>query len=184
MLMREWNNKFLHLSCGKITSFKGTNKVKYTTPLPWIGLSGNDSKLYTKFYFCEGKNYVINRYLKGTCNLGLLFTSIGALDVFINCLHKWWLHHGTWWRMFSDKFGFVFEQCCIGIKDPTAICHRLNSISNHSPHRPLNWQRFLILYANIFMYGSLFVFFDAFMSNNYIQNYTHGNFILSSLLEI
>jgi hypothetical protein len=27
---------------------------KYTTPSPWIGLNGRDSKMYTYFGFCEG----------------------------------------------------------------------------------------------------------------------------------
>jgi hypothetical protein len=29
--------------------------VKHTTPLPCIGLSGSDSKLYNDFGFCEEK---------------------------------------------------------------------------------------------------------------------------------
>ena len=37
--------------------------VKYTTPLPCIGLSESDSKLYTNFEFCEGKNH---KHLKNT----------------------------------------------------------------------------------------------------------------------
>ena len=35
----------------------GTSTVKYTTPFPYISLSESGSKLYTKFEFCEGKNY-------------------------------------------------------------------------------------------------------------------------------
>ena len=35
----------------------GTSAVKHTTPLPCIGLSESDSKLYTNFKFCEGKNH-------------------------------------------------------------------------------------------------------------------------------
>ena len=36
-------------------SLKGASTVKYTSPLTWIGLSDNDSKLYTNFESCEGK---------------------------------------------------------------------------------------------------------------------------------
>jgi hypothetical protein len=41
----------------------GTSTVKYTTPLPCIGLMEGDSKLYTNFEFCEGKN---DEHLKNT----------------------------------------------------------------------------------------------------------------------
>ena len=34
---------------------KETSMVKYTPPLPCIGLSGSDSKLYTNFGFCAAK---------------------------------------------------------------------------------------------------------------------------------
>ena len=34
----------------------GASMVKYTIPLPYIGLSESDSKLYTNFEVCEGKN--------------------------------------------------------------------------------------------------------------------------------
>ena len=37
--------------------------VKYTTPLPWIGLSESDSKLCPNFEFCEGKDH---KQLKNT----------------------------------------------------------------------------------------------------------------------
>ena len=37
--------------------------VKYTTSLTYIGFSGIDSKLYTNFEFCEGKNH---KHLKNT----------------------------------------------------------------------------------------------------------------------
>jgi hypothetical protein len=37
--------------------------VKYITPLPYIGLSESDSKLYIDFEFCEGKNH---KHLKNT----------------------------------------------------------------------------------------------------------------------
>ena len=37
--------------------------VQCTTPLPCIGLSESDSKLYTNFNFCEGKNH---KQLKNT----------------------------------------------------------------------------------------------------------------------
>ena len=30
--------------------------VEYTTPLPFLGLSESDSKFYSNFQFCEGKN--------------------------------------------------------------------------------------------------------------------------------
>ena len=32
----------------------GASTVKYTTSLPYIGLSEINSKLYNKFKFCEG----------------------------------------------------------------------------------------------------------------------------------
>jgi hypothetical protein len=38
-------------------SLKGTNTVKYITPLPCIGLSESDLKLYIKFEFYEGKHH-------------------------------------------------------------------------------------------------------------------------------
>ena len=34
---------------------EGASTIEYTTPLPRIGLSESDSKLYTNFEFCEGK---------------------------------------------------------------------------------------------------------------------------------
>ena len=37
--------------------------VKYTTPLPYIGLSASVSKLYTNFELCRGKNH---KHLKNT----------------------------------------------------------------------------------------------------------------------
>ena len=37
--------------------------VKYTTPLPCTGLSESNSKTYTNFEICEGKNL---EYLKNT----------------------------------------------------------------------------------------------------------------------
>ena len=40
----------------------GASTVKYTTPLPCIGLSESDSKTYTNFELCEGKNH--NFFLK------------------------------------------------------------------------------------------------------------------------
>ena len=38
-----------------LTTCVGAGTVKYTTPLPYIGLSESDSKLYPSFEFCEGK---------------------------------------------------------------------------------------------------------------------------------
>ena len=35
----------------------GTSTVKYKTPLPCIGLSGNYCRIYINFEFCEGKNH-------------------------------------------------------------------------------------------------------------------------------
>ena len=35
----------------------GASTVKYTTSLPYIGLSEINSKLYNKFKFCEGINH-------------------------------------------------------------------------------------------------------------------------------
>ena len=37
---------------------QGTSTTKYTVPLPYIGLSENDSKRYTNFEICEGKNHI------------------------------------------------------------------------------------------------------------------------------
>ena len=39
-----------------LTVTLGASTVKYTTPLPWIGLRGSDSKLCTNLEFCERKN--------------------------------------------------------------------------------------------------------------------------------
>ena len=41
--------------CGFIVMIVGASTVKYTTPLPCIGLSDSDAKLYANFEFCEGK---------------------------------------------------------------------------------------------------------------------------------
>jgi hypothetical protein len=50
----------------------GTGTVKYTTPLPCIGLIEGDSKLiYTNFEFCEGKN---NEHLKNKLELSFNLT--------------------------------------------------------------------------------------------------------------
>ena len=35
---------------------KDASTIKYTTPLPCIGLRESDSKLCTNFEFCKGKN--------------------------------------------------------------------------------------------------------------------------------
>ena len=35
----------------------GTSTVKYTIPLPYISLSGSDSKIHINFEFWEGKNH-------------------------------------------------------------------------------------------------------------------------------
>ena len=43
---------------------KEASMVRYTTPLPWIGLSKNDSKLYTNYDFFEGKTN--HKQLKNT----------------------------------------------------------------------------------------------------------------------
>jgi hypothetical protein len=57
---QEWHPKYSSIWD---IMYKGANTVKYTTPLPCIGLSESDSKLYTNFEFCEGKNH---RHLKNT----------------------------------------------------------------------------------------------------------------------
>ena len=41
----------------------GASTVKYTTPLPCIGVSESDSKLYTRLEFYEGNNH---KHLKNT----------------------------------------------------------------------------------------------------------------------
>ena len=38
----------------------GASTVKYTTPLPYIGLSESDSKLYANFEFCEKYKHLEN----------------------------------------------------------------------------------------------------------------------------
>ena len=44
----------------------GAGTVKYTTSLPCIGSGDSESKLYTNFEFCEGKNH---KHLKNTTDL-------------------------------------------------------------------------------------------------------------------
>ena len=50
---------YIHLPCNikHDKSIKGASMVKYTTPLSSINLNESDSKLYTNFEFCEGKNH-------------------------------------------------------------------------------------------------------------------------------
>ena len=36
----------------------GASTVKYTTPLPYIGLSESDSKVYINFEICKAKKYI------------------------------------------------------------------------------------------------------------------------------
>jgi hypothetical protein len=44
------------VGCG--SQLVGASTVKYTTPLPCIGLIESDSKLYSKLEFCEGKKII------------------------------------------------------------------------------------------------------------------------------
>ena len=44
-------------------STNDANTVKWTTLVPWIGLSENVTKLYINFEFCEGENH---KHLKNT----------------------------------------------------------------------------------------------------------------------
>ena len=45
------------------TTYVGASTVKYTTPLPYIGLIDNVSKLYPNFEICVGENH---KHLKNT----------------------------------------------------------------------------------------------------------------------
>jgi hypothetical protein len=56
---------YIHLPCNikHDKSIKGASMVKYTTPLSSINLNESDTKLYTNFEFCEGKNH---KQLKNT----------------------------------------------------------------------------------------------------------------------
>lgn len=51
--------------CGLNKEFmlEGASTVKYTPPIPFISLRESDSKLYSNFEFCGGKNY---KHLKNT----------------------------------------------------------------------------------------------------------------------
>ena len=60
----------------------GASTFKYTTPLPYIGQSEGDSKLYTYFDFCGEKNH------KHLTNMVIYKAKQFMLTIFSRKVHK------------------------------------------------------------------------------------------------
>jgi hypothetical protein len=83
MFLSSW--QCILVTCSHGLTLMGTSSVKYKTPLPCIGLSESDTKLYYKFEFCEGCLWSQSKFLSSwqcilvTCSHGL--TLMGTSSV-------------------------------------------------------------------------------------------------------